>query len=89
MFLRNSDVRVDAFEVPEIKNGQRIPFGGDKERLKREITEFSKKVESAVSASEEAKKGILTALETEWADDGKSRKFAIDKTVDRYVAHLS
>lgn len=89
MFLRNADVGVGAFEIPEIKNGQSVPFGGDKERLKREIAEYGKKVEAAVSASEGAKKDILAALDSEWADDGKSRKYSIDKAVDRYVAHLS
>ncbi len=89
MFLRNASVGIGAHEIPEIKNGQRVPFSGDKERLRREIDEYAKKVEAATNAASEAKKGIVSALDAEWADDGKSKKFAIDKAVDRYVSHLS
>lgn len=88
MFLRNARVTVDGFEVPEIRNGQQIPFGGDKARLKREIEEFESKVKSAQAGAEEAKRGILSALEAEWKDDGKGRTFTVDKVVSRYVSHL-
>lgn len=89
MFLRNGELTVPAREIPEIKNGQAIPFGVDKDKIQKEIAKLQASQGQAENGLTKNKGEVLDALDKEWSDNKVVKTFTVDKIMARYVAHLN
>ncbi len=89
IYAGNGTINIPAYEVGEVKNGQIISFGNDKNRIKKEITSKEQALLSEKQSYEKQKLALMEAVKIENNPDLIKKIGTIDKIISRYTAHIT
>ena len=82
-------MKFNAYEVGEVKDGQIVSFGNDKNRIKKEIAHKEQVLTSEKQSYEKQKLALMEAVKIENNPDLLKKIGTIDKVIGRYTAHIT